>query len=327
MIIRNPVDAYPTLWHYTPYGGLKGILESQELWATNVRYLNDEEEIKGFFDRRFPIILQEGIEAGILQMEETEEGRKKLQSYGGAAKVRSSASEINSRMRTYVDEHEIFVTSFCYTMPGADYEDGLLSQWRGYGSDGGYALIFETNDLHKLLQREGNGDYYYTLLGFSDVDYYDYSLTEAEKHPELLQWEQKIRDWVATVLVTGGYNSDLLEPIWWLATRHKHRGFREEREVRIMAVVPNKTLLQKEIENGATGKEKPILFKAGKAGSIPYISLFDAIKEKKPVLPIKEIVVGPQPERRKRQEELQQLLDGLGIQAIVRVSDIPYLIR
>ena len=33
------------LWHYTTSGGLMGILESQRLWATDYRHLNDSSEL------------------------------------------------------------------------------------------------------------------------------------------------------------------------------------------------------------------------------------------------------------------------------------------
>jgi hypothetical protein len=33
------------LWHYTTGAGLRGILEKNLLWATDVRYMNDESEL------------------------------------------------------------------------------------------------------------------------------------------------------------------------------------------------------------------------------------------------------------------------------------------
>ncbi len=32
--------------------------------------------------------------------------------------------------------------------------DGLLSQWRGYGKDGGYALVFDSQKLEEALKDE-----------------------------------------------------------------------------------------------------------------------------------------------------------------------------
>jgi hypothetical protein len=39
------------LWHYTTGAGLRGILETNVLWATDVRYLNDESELKYALER------------------------------------------------------------------------------------------------------------------------------------------------------------------------------------------------------------------------------------------------------------------------------------
>lgn len=33
------------LWHYTDAFGLQGILQGQRLWATNIRFLNDSQEV------------------------------------------------------------------------------------------------------------------------------------------------------------------------------------------------------------------------------------------------------------------------------------------
>lgn len=34
------------LYHYTTISGLKGIVESQSLWASDVRYMNDSAELQ-----------------------------------------------------------------------------------------------------------------------------------------------------------------------------------------------------------------------------------------------------------------------------------------
>ena len=34
------------LYHYTDSGGLKGILSSGKIWATDIHYLNDKSEIQ-----------------------------------------------------------------------------------------------------------------------------------------------------------------------------------------------------------------------------------------------------------------------------------------
>jgi len=41
-------EVYPKLYHYTTWEGLQGILETQTLWATNYKFLNDYCEISLF---------------------------------------------------------------------------------------------------------------------------------------------------------------------------------------------------------------------------------------------------------------------------------------
>lgn len=41
---------HPYLYHYTTLEGLKGILETQTLWATHFEFLNDSSELSTFKD-------------------------------------------------------------------------------------------------------------------------------------------------------------------------------------------------------------------------------------------------------------------------------------
>ena len=38
-------EVYKNLYHYTSWAGLQGILASQSMWASNIRYLNDQSEL------------------------------------------------------------------------------------------------------------------------------------------------------------------------------------------------------------------------------------------------------------------------------------------
>lgn len=46
------------LFHYTSSGGMRGILESSRLWATNYRFLNDASEV-GYGMALFESLIQE----------------------------------------------------------------------------------------------------------------------------------------------------------------------------------------------------------------------------------------------------------------------------
>jgi hypothetical protein len=55
---KSVIEKHELQYHYTTATGLKGIVESQQLRATNISYLNDAEEHTGFFDRRLTQILE-----------------------------------------------------------------------------------------------------------------------------------------------------------------------------------------------------------------------------------------------------------------------------
>ena len=42
----NVSEAYPEVFHYTSVAALKGILQTNELWATSIKHLNDSSEME-----------------------------------------------------------------------------------------------------------------------------------------------------------------------------------------------------------------------------------------------------------------------------------------
>ncbi len=63
---------------------------------------------------------------------------------------------------------EPYITSFCAAESGSEHDHGLLSQWRGYGGDGGYVIGFHTLGIEKLLEKEV-GKWQYGFLQGGDV--------------------------------------------------------------------------------------------------------------------------------------------------------------
>lgn len=327
-IHKSVVESYPELWHYTTALGLHGILTSQQLWATDIFYLNDAEEFTGFFDRKLLHILTEGVNAGIVEASKTSEGLKHINDAGGQAIVaRDLPSQLLEILRTNTLKLHAYVTSFC-SPSGNDTEDGLLSQWRGYGLDGGYAIVFDTKGLNELLEDEQKR-FFYSFGHWGDVDYFDGDSTKVA-HEERLEWEKTIRETIASMLVKKDLllAEKLFVPILCLATRHKHRGFREESEVRISTVTSMSGISMDEVKKAGDNRpKKPVYFTLRGGMLVPYIALFERPSNEKAKLPIKKVIVGPHPEKLKRQKAIVKLLDQLEIEANVVTSDIPYLGR
>lgn len=53
--------------HYTSASGLHGIVTSNTLWASHTSFINDNEEVVGFFSRVLPMILRPVFEGYVAE--------------------------------------------------------------------------------------------------------------------------------------------------------------------------------------------------------------------------------------------------------------------
>jgi hypothetical protein len=118
-----------TLYHYTTFKGLFGIVESRELWASDVRYMNDAAEIRHTVDllkQEVGVRIEAGSTKSTLLTAFVEWLRKKLS-----------------------NGHLLFAASF--------RENGnLLSQWRGYSTVGkGVSVGFDPEIISCLAKQQG----------------------------------------------------------------------------------------------------------------------------------------------------------------------------
>ncbi len=118
-----------TLYHYTTFKGVFGIVQSKALWASDIRYMNDSAELRHTVD---------------LIKRET---RARIDRNSGSAKLLNAFGEWLNRKLTH--GHLLFAASF--------RENGnLLSQWRGYSTVGkGVSLGFDPAMLEQRAQRQG----------------------------------------------------------------------------------------------------------------------------------------------------------------------------
>lgn len=324
-----PVEkAYSELWHYTTATGVYGILTNQQLWATNISYLNDADEFTGFFKRKLLEILKLGVRKGIQESLNDPEKKKYINSLGGEeAFEKEICDNLLSSIRKTSLQLQTYVTSFCSPVAQKS-NDGLLSQWRGYGTDGGYAVVFDTQGLNKLLCEE-QAEYFYSFGHWGDVDYFD---SDKDAHEEVIEWESAIINAAESLVFENDEDmflkkaEALFEPILALATRHKHGGFSEEAEIRISVITSkDDSLPDGFVDDNDHRKKKRIDFRIQNGMLVPYLSLFERADGKLSKLPIKKIVVGPHPDKLKRKKSIEKLLDQLDIKADVVMSEIPYL--
>jgi hypothetical protein len=329
------LNGHKELFHYTGRRGLEGILSSQVLWAIHASFLNDTSELRSF-KQRLPAILQPPPYAGALAFSKNNrENRELVDREGGLdAVAERTATEIadgmyNALLGTDSSDAYIepYVTSFCTTDNKQVSEHGLLSQWRGYGEDGGYAIVFDAECLDSLLTEEAQrwgGDLYGGDVVYSSDSDLKIS-AELGRHFDSLS--KSIEGWL-----TSAGDPAALEPAYealiQCACRYKHWGFSEEKEVRIIDIPLNKLAIAHQTSHGTTAPVKPRHSFVRGGITIPCIHLFEEITSipDKP-LPINRIIVGPHESRNDRRKQLETLMRNRGLNIPVFVSDIPYVGR
>ena len=317
--------------HYTSAAGLTGILSSQCLWATHSSFLNDASEIRVFFERRLPTLIDAEVRIAFQEIAKTADGARVIREFGGLDRaVHTRAEFLTSSIRETTRRfNEPYIVSFCTSTDSRVRTHGLLSQWRGYGSDGGYAaIVFDSAGFQSLLDTEARTfDYMHVL--WADVHYYDESLATSSAAEEIAEAEAKLRSGVAAFLRNP--REDSFEPVYEVITTlsclHKDWGFHEEREVRIVVVPTNTTVRAATPEPRKPAKKPSTFIRDGHP--VPYLRLFNQTSNpvEQPHLPIRRVIIGPHRDSMQSKQAVEILLRSLNIVAEVHVSEIPYVGR
>ncbi|WDN88000.1 hypothetical protein BuS5_00968 [Desulfosarcina sp. BuS5] len=320
--MRKTSEVYKKIYHYTTWNGVLEIIKSQRLWSTHYKFLNDFSEIilfkKPLISFLYPYVLQ-SYERVVSQYPHI---LADIKTTGGIHQNAKHDTDAFVTAQYSATGDEIYILSFCGEHKEKYINDnGLLSQWRAYGVDGGCALVFDTKEIEELCKYEF-ANYQYNHIHISDLIYSD-DKDKLEKelsddlgvlamdaikmfNPDL--WKGETEE---TIL--KGYYSFLR-----CITRYKHRGFKEENEVRIVALPSNNLSL--DTNNNSSKKDKTILFKSKNGLNVPYIELFDSDEI---ILPIEKIIVGPHREKELRAKTLEVMLRKTKIE--IMCSDIPYI--
>ena len=187
------------LFHYTSQAGLLGIVKEQEIWATNIHFLNDYKEFRHAFDILCEIIRRDLDSNTVL--------RDKL--IGHFDTLINLSPNIN-----------VFVASF-------SERGDLLSQWRGYCKDGtGYSIAFDKAALQKMAIDMG-----LTLIECI------YDPEEQRKEMKIyLDWVLTSSSTTPTDISTLNFDgavASLVQMLLATAPRFKDKSFSEEKEWRL----------------------------------------------------------------------------------------------
>jgi len=231
--LENCAATHPYLYHYTSEAGFRGIMESNSLWATYFEDLNDSKEIH---ELRVPLVQELTAWFMPLVLEFRQSGLRESQivsKAGGNIRAAQDLARrwVNSLYNTTFEadatkrQSLCCITSFCSHANDQPYEreNGLLSQWRGYGGQGGYCLVFDTAKLQTQLEKERKS-YFILHAELRPAYYFIEGMPVTRLFADLLAFSKDIvsaamsgdRDFSAEKAFTPFVSS---------ATTTKHRGF------------------------------------------------------------------------------------------------------
>lgn len=206
--LNNIINTEPPslLFHYSSPTGLVGIIKSRQVWATNISFLNDANEIEHAVD-----YARNAIENFRRKNHWTEEEITLLD------KMHSSAGSAAKR---------IYIFSLTE-------ERDLLSQWRAYcPSSGGYSIGISSKQLKKMAAKQ-------RFLLCKCV--YDHTLQYRIVSEIINQFIERYR----SLMVADQVNQELTDKISWEFAQTlarfgpilKHPTFKEEKEWRLISEV------------------------------------------------------------------------------------------
>lgn len=202
--LRNVQRTWKNVTHYTSLEGFRSIVENDQLWASNIRFLNDKAE------------MEFGLKEAVKFLEHQEKQIEKVTSAHGV--LRRAKKNIQSK-----GIPSAFACCFC--------TDGdSLSQWRGYTNGGqGIAITFEVGRLDDHFSE------YNAVM--AEVAYG----TDATKQRLTDEFEKLVSSSGGDLFSDGWPSAENLEAlILTLSPQFKHKSFEDEREWRLIINEPKK---------------------------------------------------------------------------------------
>ena len=213
---REPEKWPKTLLHYTSFPTLQKIVESGSIVLFNPLTMNDQQEMRAGVKTLISALDQDPQLQALFNLID-----KTLPIFG--AKFRKHFYQEIAR-----DAYGAYI--FCMSAPHDDHPTGLLSMWRAYGADGnGVCLAFNTAPILKKYQQIQLPVVLYPVR-------YESEATLVEKTREIITAVARIAPKIASLW--SKRKKDVLSALYQIlliaAATHKHPGFDEEREWRVV---------------------------------------------------------------------------------------------
>lgn len=327
---KDVSEEFPELFHYTSVSAFENINKTRQFWVTHYQDLNDTTEFTRFRLRLCEFIRPTIRDIFERQMERHSQFADGVKAYGGIEVVLDNEVEdflSTVHGRTFAKEmyKDTFVCSFCGHQKPYEAAHGLLSQWRGYGAEGGVAVVLDTPALEQMMR-----DYYehlaqLQLLYLATVEYDslgEESDTKLKKRfktvfevlPEIAErWYPKnelYENEELASLFTRIHDEFVLG-----STLVKHHAFHEENEIRVV-VSPKSEESYNQFQASDTRSRRETLYRPVRGREVRYIELLGSVS-----LPIKRIIVGPSKIQNSNYQRIRS-----AVEASVEVvrSEIPF---
>ncbi len=294
------------LYHYTTAEGLKGIIENNEIWATSAYYMNDSAEI--LYGYR---VLHRALEQWLKDRNPAEDSISRglansfIRYFGHDAFERNIVTPV-------------YLTCFCE-------EPNLLSQWRAYGSSGGYNIgvqvpmegivygikpepvVYTANCLKVEYDVQKQIDRIFALLDFLLPILDEQAVTDAIRSIDPM-----------SPLGYSGLEGSIQDMLVEESMGFKEPAFAVEKEWRF--VVRSRRHMKQGNDNG-DHTNLPIHFRTARGQLIPFIK-FKPYEAPTPIvgngkqLPIASVTCGPGGDRISAGLAVRWLLDGRGFRDV-----------
>jgi hypothetical protein len=277
---------HPELFHYTRPQSFEDILQSKTLWATFFLDLEDTKEIATLK----PLLLQSVACVFDQEVKTRDAGTRNLY-YRRGGGIAHAQRFIASLYRATFEKNDpdravdAFITSFTTHSRDSDFEraNGLASQWTKYAPDG-FCFVFDTVKMGELLGVEFDTRDY-THLNLESVRYAVDGLPLRE-HFDFI--EPAVRSSIDQYF--RGFPKPEMATVEFLraATLLKRPCFKEEREVRIVAIpgAPGYQAQAAIEHSDYVSKPLPIIDPEPKR----HVTMF---RDADIQLPINRVIVGP----------------------------------
>jgi hypothetical protein len=281
---------HPELFHYTKRGGFEGILSSETIRASHFLDMEDKCEV-WLLKERLIAALAPKFDA--LSSQLTRHRRRAFDAQGrgrgGARRMLDALYCATFASKDGPTRIEAFMTSFSTHAADSDFEREhvLWSQWERYAGSDGYCIVFDTAGMCDLLGRESDGRYW-VRLALEPVRYCAADTRIDDLLPELVDAGSDVfLQYLRGLDLQEFAGPQFLEG----STLLKDADYREEREVRVVAIPGTEKLMERGLrEYPNKFKRQPLPAVRRRDDGCRYVTLFEQDKVR---LPVKRIIVGP----------------------------------